>query len=92
MHRFKCHGTYIHDRGDALRLCPIEEETAWELLAGSKYVEREEHVTQDGALLNKGYAVVQVRGDQAILVYNHDGTYYLHTAPAASTLASLKLK
>lgn len=90
MFAFKCHHTYINDCRWARQLCAVDEVEAYELLRRSPYVKRDDPDTQ-GTMLNKGFCLVEVRDGCAILVYNHDGRYYLYTAPAAEALAALNL-
>lgn len=83
MFMFECLGSYIHDfsradHGDARMVCEITEEAMLELLSASPWVKR----GREGSrvlFLNKGFAVVGVRGDRALLVYQGDDHYYLFT-------------
>jgi len=82
---FKCDGCYIQDftgteggeaDGEALRLCDITEEAAWDKLANSELVRREDPKSLY-TMPNKGFAVVARHGDRAIIVNNHDGNFAL---------------
>jgi len=95
MFTFKCHGTYINDlKPPAQYLSTIAEEDVIQLLDYSPYAQRApeppgEH--SQGTLLNKGYALVNVRHGCAIFVYNYDGKYALYTAEAEPALKALGL-
>jgi len=87
MFMFECLGSYIRDfsrpdHGDAITVCEISEEQAHRLLANSPWVKRGRGDATH-TFLNKGFAVVGMRGDRALLVYLGDETYYLYTGSKA---------
>ena len=79
---FNPHGEYLRAPW-ATRLTQINNEEAINFLSRSVYVQRVTHDQgPEKPLLNKGWCLVEFRNGCAFLVYNHDGQYFLYTAPA----------
>lgn len=88
------HSTYISDYPCLKRVRELKPRGAFGLLKASRYLKVEVGYPGDveflnnGGLLNKGWAVVDVKPATNVVevVYNHDGHYYLYRASLAAFL------